>query len=279
MKNLTVIIALIVFSLPAFAQDKMIAEKMGDKKTANNIVVLDFKLGAVLGGFKDGKFVEPKIAAAGNSVGGNFTNFGSNFGKTSEALKVTKIDESIDDICPGYYTFQTDYKMKSGVALSSNAGWNATPRTATGIDAGNRVYRGIVRKYIRTKGIKNPDVQIRKILKIDLEGDGVDEVLIHADNRKGEAGFETKFGDYSFVILRKIVNNKLETLLLDGEFITKNANNDIPVLFEPTAIADLNGDGIMEIVIYSAYYEGASSEVFSIENGKSVKVLETGCGV
>ncbi len=278
MKKLSIIIALITLTTALFAQDKMIAEKMRNKNFSNSVIILDLKLGAVLGGFKGGKFVNSKIASAENS-GGDFTNFGINFGTASEAFKALKIAETLDDVCSGYYTFETSYAAKSGVALSSNAGWNATPRTGIEIDAGNRVYRGIVRKYIRSKGIKNPDVQIRKILKIDLEGDGVDEVLIHADNRNGEAGFETTSGDYSFVILRKIVNNKLETILLDGEFITKNTENDIPILFEPTAIADLNGDGIMEIVIYNAYYEGSASEVFRIVNGKAVKVLETGCGV
>jgi hypothetical protein len=44
-----------------------------------------------------------------------------------------------------------------------------------------------------------------------------------------------------------------------------------------SAIADLNGDGCMEIVLYSAYYEGSSSDIFEINGMKAHAVLVCGC--
>ncbi len=86
-------------------------------------------------------------------------------------------------------------------------------------------------------------------------------------------------GDYSFVLLRKIVNKKVQNILVWGEFITKNEDLPPPNTYEITGIADLNGDGKMEIVANSAYYEGASQTIFEIQGNKPVAVLEIGCGL
>ena len=45
------------------------------------------------------------------------------------------------------------------------------------------------------------------------------------------------------------------------------------------ALADLSGDGKMEIVPETSYYEGNWKQVFEMKNGKPLKVLETECYV
>jgi hypothetical protein len=44
-----------------------------------------------------------------------------------------------------------------------------------------------------------------------------------------------------------------------------------------SAIADLNGDGRLEIAMYSAYYEGSSSDIFDLNGTKLTAVLGCGC--
>jgi hypothetical protein len=48
-----------------------------------------------------------------------------------------------------------------------------------------------------------------------------------------------------------------------------------------SAIADLNGDGKMELVHHGAYYEGSYTAVYQIVGSKAVevKILGAGCGV
>jgi len=81
------------------------------------------------------------------------------------------------------------------------------------------------------------------------------------------------------VLLRKIVGKTAQNILITGEFITKKVEFGAPNEHRLSAIADLNGDGKMEIVIYGEYYEGHWSEMYELNGNKPTKVLEIGCGV
>lgn len=52
----------------------------------------------------------------------------------------------------------------------------------------------------------------------------------------------------------------------------------IPNTYDLTSILDLNGDGSMEIVVYSYYYEGSFTTVYELKDGKAKTVLDAGCG-
>lgn len=279
MKKLSALFVLLILGFSAFAQSKADGHQTAINKSGMDIVILEMNLSSVLGGYKNGKFVDSKTASKSIKIGDEYTLFDLDFGKNNSTLEVTKLNDPDLDICPEYFSVKTNKEIRSGVAFSSDAGWNAIPRIPKMIDPKNIVYQGIIRKYIRTKGIKNPNVVIKKILKVDLEGDGQDEVIIHASNRPDITGYDTKFGDYSFILLRKIVKGKVENIKLAGEFITKNTENDIPYNFDLSAIVDLDGDGKMEIVTNGDYFEGAWVEAFQIKDGKANKILETGCGV
>lgn len=112
------------------------------------------------------------------------------------------------------------------------------------------------------------------MFKVDLEGDGVDEVLISANHigpkteqlqppivDKHNRPLYASEGDYSFVQLRSVVNGKLVTNLLDEDFhLPRSAEEKMIPPLEPrtysiAAIMDLNGDGRMEIVITCVYFE------------------------
>ena len=279
MKKLLFLFCVLTLGLTVFAQEEKSSEPAIKDNNDVDFVILEMKLGAVLGGFKNGKFVNSAIASKGVKIDEEYTLFGLNVGKNEGILKLTKMHKSDLDFCPNYYAVDTTDKTQSGVALSSNARWNATPRIPKEIDSSNIVYKAIVKKFIESKGIKNPSVNIKKILKVDLEGDGVDEVLIQARHRSSNEGFETVKGEYSFVMLRKVVNGKVKHILLGGDFKKETREDEIPYEFELSSILDLNADGKMEIVTYGSYYEGAWVEAFQIKDGKSNKILETGCGV
>ncbi len=77
--------------------------------------------------------------------------------------------------------------------------------------------------------------------------------------------------------MRKIVKGKAQNILIEGDFFTKRGEYDPPNEREIAAIADLNGDGKMEIVLHSFYYEGSWNQVFEMKGGKLTKVLEVSC--
>jgi len=90
-------------------------------------------------------------------------------------------------------------------------------------------------------------------------------------------GRETAAGDYAIVIIRKIVSGKVQTIFVVKD-IRRGANTSgLARGYHISAIADLNGDGRMEIALYSAYYEGSSADIFDLNGTKLTAVLGCGC--
>jgi hypothetical protein len=53
---------------------------------------------------------------------------------------------------------------------------------AKSVDPTRKVYLDVVRDFLRTREIDQPKVKIDNIVRVDLDGDGEDEVLIIATN-------------------------------------------------------------------------------------------------
>lgn len=160
--------------------------------------------------------------------------------------------------------------------------WNPLPR-APRIESNDQAsYRNAVAELLRRKGIRRPEVNIMKVVRVDLEGDGVDEVIVNATrvNRWDHGGIQhtLKAGDYSLVMLRKVVNGKVQTIMLDEEYHPTAERNSPPNEYKLIAVLDLNGDGVMEVVVSGAYYEGEWKTVYSIKGNKATDVLGCGCG-
>jgi len=168
-------------------------------------------------------------------------------------------------------------------ALGANAKWDPFPRVPQAISLTDKTYTKSVAKFLRTKGIAKTKIVITQAYQIDLEGDGRNEIIIAGNYYKRGMSEEQNAGDYSFVLLKKIVKGKHRNILMGGEFFTskllQSGDFDPPNNREISAIADLNGDGKMEFVLWDIYYEGNRSVVFEMKSGKPVKVLESECYV
>ncbi len=160
--------------------------------------------------------------------------------------------------------------------------WNPLPRMPKIESNGQAVYRVAVEGLLKRKGIRRPEVNIMKVVRVDLEGDGVEEVIVNATcAHRWESGSITPnadAGDYSLVMLRKVVNGKVQTIMLDEEYHVRPEQFSAPNEYNLVAVLDLNGDGVMEIVVSGAYYEGNWKTVYSIKGNKAVDVLGCGCG-
>jgi len=78
-------------------------------------------------------------------------------------------------------TVSLSSKPKDGV-IGLAAAWNALPRKPLIADASQSVYVEAVRDFLKSHGIADPQVRITPILRVDLDGDGEEEVLISATN-------------------------------------------------------------------------------------------------
>src|SRR5262245_52591674 len=192
---------------------------------------------------------------------------------------------SEEDVCSDVLTVSLSPRPEKGeIALA--APWNALPRKPQVIDPTQKVYVDAVRDFLKTKGIDQPKVKIENILRIDLDGDGEEEVLISATNyfqKEESVPMRSPAGSYSMVLLRRVVAGKVETQLVEGEFYPKAFNGteefNAPNAYKVIAALDLDGDGKMEVVVASQYYEGAATTIYRCNPKKIEELLSVACGV
>ena len=187
---------------------------------------------------------------------------------------------AFEEPCPDQQVINLAPKPKSGIIAVAGA-WNALPRIPKIQDPTQPVYQKAVADFLVSKGIRSPKVKITKIVRIDLDGDGQEEVLISATNyftKDGSVPSNTVAGSYSCVLLRRVVGDKVETELVDGEFYPKGATFNAPNSYDISAVLDLDGDGRMEVILDTGYYEGGGTAVYSVTGKKPKQVLSVGCG-
>ena len=194
--------------------------------------------------------------------------------------------KAVEDVCTDTLTVSLSSKPEKGV-IALAAPWNALPRKPQVIDPTQKVYVDAVSDFLKTRGIEQPQVKMESILRVDLDGDGEDEVLISATNyfsKDNRVPMRSPAGSYSMVILRRVVAGKVETQLVEGEFYPKayvsdDASFNAPNVYKVIAVLDFDGDGKMEIVVRSDYYEGGATTIYRCNPKKVEELLSVACGV
>ena len=92
-----------------------------------------------------------------------------------------------------------------------------------------------------------------------------------------DTGPNIKAGDFSLVMLRKVIAGKPRMSTLMGVIHTAPSSG-APNRYGLSNVLDLNGDGSLEIVVEWNYYEGGGANVFQIKNGKISLALEASDG-
>jgi hypothetical protein len=156
--------------------------------------------------------------------------------------------------------------------------WHATPRLPNALATDSDTYRQAVAEVLQNAGLPHPDVYLDQVLLVDLEGDGVDEVLIVASRLTVGPGLPpVAAGDYALVLLRKVVGNQVITRPLYLDVYAQDMELAFPWRYEVVALADLNGNGRLEIVIAADRYEGRQVTVFEVQGSGAQAVLHAGC--
>jgi len=249
--------------------------------------IIEIETGYFFGASEKGKWI--KASQAAKSTGKKTTYQVYSLTKQTGQITAGK-PKSIEEVCPDTLTVSLSSKPKDGV-IGLAATWNALPRKPLIADATQSVYVEAVRDFLKTHGIADPKVQITRILRVDLDGDGEEEVLISATNYFTEdksdhsaapfpeAPIESpRPGSYSIVILRRVVGGKVQTQLVAGEIYAKTE----PVaahVYNVAAVLDLNGDGKLEVIVDSFYYEGGQTTIYRCQPDKIEEVLSVECGV
>lgn len=243
------------------------------------VLIFDAKTKMVLGGYNGTRLVDAKIAADYFKIGSPYKFFGLGAAET-QINGIAKFMVYSEQCESNSLTFLSG---SGAIALSANLAWNPTPRTPYVSDPNGRTVTGVARDFLRSKGIVNPVIEIKQALRVDLDGDGQDETVMiarHIDTRETAAAQVIRKGSYSFLIVQKMIADKMANIVIGSDIYTKDTvmEQSSPKDFEVTAILDLDGDGTMEVIVYTREYESAYTRAFQITNGKAVGVLTAGCG-
>jgi hypothetical protein len=263
---------LIVFALLLLSCGAARAQRANDLPT-----IIELRQGCIIGGVEDRRWVDSERIAKSLNAPQKFNRY-TLAGPAGELT----VDMITPGDCTGEWSFETSARPEEGIAIAS-ASWDVMPRRPRPIDRKDKTYVNIVAGLLKQSGIRKPEVEINEGYKIDLDDDGKDEVVIvasHFQNGTGEMsgiGRNSAPGDYALVLVRRVIKGRVKNILLVKDVrLTTNAG---PLVrgYHLSAIADLNGDGLMEIVLYDAYHEGSASRVIQINGAKPRVVLECAC--
>lgn len=253
-------------------------ESIEETNEQENWIVVDDIL---LGGTVENKWVDA------NEIE-KFINGGENYnlykfeGKLGEAKGE---DIELLDPCS---TQSVSIKTNQQFDVAITGQWDAIPRPIKTQSSKNKEYKKIVSELLKEKGLQKPDITIVQNYRVDLEGDGIDEVLINASNLNYDNPIPPMYkGDYNIIILRKIIKGKVNNIILheciglkDPDFEGDSDNPyKLQIVGKIIGIIDANGDGIMEFIIGAKYYEGYGYTLYEIKDNTPQSIIGNGWGV
>lgn len=158
--------------------------------------------------------------------------------------------------------------------------WNPLPRIPDFEDTNLKEYEQIITDLLQKNNLKEAKAVCKEIIKVDFEGDGSREALIVASNISDKdvediINGNLKYNDkYSIVLLQKVREGVAENII-----IAENYKNF--VLSSIAFVADLNGNGQLEVVVEHHHLKPAEAEgvtlltqeLYEIEDNKPVKIL------
>lgn len=233
--------------------------------------------GCLLGGKMNDRWLKPKEMAELLQGGETYRLYTlTRFIGTAGGSKPVKEERGM----PDFVVKMTPLPVPQKEIMAIGGPWDALPRVPRLASPDQEIYKEAVADFLKKKGLKNPQIKINQVISIDLDGDGVEEVLITADTY-GDKLYPhlQKEGNYSLVLLRKVIHGKVENLVIEEDYFPANLRWGVPMRFWVGAVLDVDGDGVMEIVLHAMYYEGGGTSVHRIEGDKVIKVLVAGWGV
>jgi hypothetical protein len=171
--------------------------------------------------------------------------------------------------CENYFMHASIAMPESMVGVAS--GWIPPRRAIRDLATDDPAYVQAVSEWFQSYGNSPAEIHITRILQTDIEGDGVNEVLLSASFFKDTSGHLTETGDYSIVLMRKVRGNEVLTIPLMSEYYVSSAPEiSFPNTYSLVDALDLNRDGTLEVIVDVSRWEGLGAIVYRV-NGQNVR--------
>jgi hypothetical protein len=175
------------------------------------------------------------------------------------------------------YSVGTDASLAEGGFVGVVDGWVVTKRPVMELPDEGQFYQQAVIDWLKEEGLSTPQVDSLRVYRVDIEGDGVDEVFISAAHLD-ESQHTALAGDYSIVLLRQVVGNDAVTKLVAGDiYRSQEPEMTFPRTYTLTNFIDLNQDGRLEVVVEIQKWEGFGARVFQIDGDDVIQTLGAEC--
>lgn len=115
----------------------------------------------------------------------------------------------------GNYFIHTDPGLDEPGFVGVVDGWNVTKREVGELSSEAPFYQQAILDWLATQGISSPQIGEIHIQRVDLEGDGTNEIFI-SSSRLGMAQHVAKEGDHSVILMRKVQGNEAVTTFITG---------------------------------------------------------------
>ncbi|KPV50907.1 hypothetical protein SE17_24225, partial [Kouleothrix aurantiaca] len=252
----------------------------GGEAAPQLLAIVDAEHGWLLGGVQAGQWLDAK-AVAGQLHGGERYQL---FANSSPAGTATgSRPEGNTEPCADLFNLKLDSATPLIGTIGLTGGSNPLPRTPAELPANTSAAQQAVAALLQANGIAPPDIRIKRVLRVDLEGDGAEELVIAATRYQNGGEFpspDAAAGDYSLVVIVKNQGGSQQTIPVAAEYYPAAKEFNAPNQHDLTGVLDLNGDGRMELVLYETYYEGAATTVYTFDGSQAAPVVvNAGCGV
>ncbi|HEU4324626.1 MAG TPA: peptidoglycan-binding domain-containing protein [Roseiflexaceae bacterium] len=177
----------------------------------------------------------------------------------------------------GQYNVELSPEPEGDDLIAIGGSWNPVPRTPAPLPAGTDLapYRTAVTEALKTQGVDQPGFEeagVFEVVQVDLDGDGAQEAIVTAE-RLGAPG-----AHYSLVLLR-YGTTAPKTSLLAADIRPEAPSDFDKASHRLFGVFDLNGDGRLEVITKSSYFESAADVVHSLENDAVTERMRVFCGV
>ena len=141
-------------------------------------------------------------------------------------------------------------------------------------EAPGAAYEAVTRGFLASHGIEVSKARVTRVVRVDLDGDGTDEVLVEATS--GVPSYHAMKGNYSLVLLRALRGGKLTQTALE---LTPGRPGGTIAVARVRAVADLDGDGRMEVLTTATGQEDFGARLWGYRSGRATMLVENGNGV
>jgi len=242
-----------------------------EKQSAAIPVVADL----LLGGWMNGSWVDADTIASHVPAGLKYSTYSFD-GRGSDCTGSSPRYE--EEGCEYYAVDFADGVAANDSLLAVGSRHDGMLRRLKLQTGGLKPYEELVARYLKENGI-SAEPEIQQLVRVDLDGDGGEEVVIVAGNANSSLPYFAE-NTYSLVLFRRLVDGRVLTEVLHEHYYHEDIEGmaDSPSGYKTVFAVDLNGDGSLELILRGSYYEGFWYEIYEFTSKGLKKVLSAGLG-